>query len=111
MALVLITIEWAFKDWILVDEKKIVLITGFLTGFYLLFHFAFLFLRKRHVDSEGFIFLILLGIKFAFILFFLFFYLKPMDAENKREVLLFLMNYFTFLVTDIILKVRLLNLK
>jgi len=111
VALVLITIEWVLKDWILVDKKKIVLITSFLTGLYLLFYFAFLFLRKKYVDSEGFSFLILLGLKFAFILFFLFFYLKPTDALNKRVVLLFLMNYFTFLITDLILKVRLMNLK
>ena len=111
VALTLIVIEWACKDWILVDEKKIVLTIGFLTGLYLLFHFAFSLLRKKYVDSEAFIFLIILGLKFAFILIFLFFYLKPMDTENKRVVLLFLMNYFTFLITDLILKVRLMNLK
>ena len=111
VALILIAIEWACKDWILVDEKKIVLTTSFLTGLYLLFHFVFLLLRKKYVDSIGFNFLILLSLKFAFILFFLFFYLNPMDAENKRVVLLFLINYFSFLITDLILKVRLLNLK
>jgi len=111
VALILIAIEWACKDWILVDEKKIVLTTSFLTGLYLLFHFVFLFLQKKYVDTVGFSFLILLGVKFAFILFFLFFYLKPMDLQNKRVVLLFLMNYFTFLIADLILKVRLMNLK
>ena len=111
VALVIITIEWVFKDWILVDEKKIVLTTSFLTGLYLLFHFVFLFLQKKYVDTVGFSFLILLGVKFAFILFFLFFYLKPIDPLNKKVVLLFFMNYFTFLITDLILKVRLMNLK
>ncbi len=111
VALTLIVIEWTLKDWIHVDEKKIILATGFLTGLYLLFHFLFLFIQKRINNSEALIFLILMGLKFAFILFFLFFYLNPMDAENKRVVLLFLINYFSFLITDLILKVRLLNLK
>ena len=111
VALVIITIEWVSKDWILVDKKKITLITSFLTGLYLLFHFVFLYLRKKHANYEGVSFLIISGLKFAIILFFLFFYLKPIDPLNKRVVLLFFMNYFTFLITDLILKVRLMNLK
>lgn len=96
-------------EWIQVDLKKIIQSTVFLGGLYLLFYFVFLFLQKKHRDQSAFIFLIILMLKFGLILGFLFLFLNPSDAENKREILLFLMTYFVLLVVDIAIKIRLMK--
>lgn len=109
VAILIFLIDWFIKDYIHIDEKKIVLITSFLTGLYLLFHFLFLLLRRILSIPDSLIFLFLLGLKFAFILIFLLLYLHPMDPQNRTGVLLFFMNYFIFLITDIVLKVKLID--
>lgn len=98
-----------YKDWIQAESEKIILTTVFLGGLYLLFYFVFLFLQKKHRDQSAFIFLIILMLKFGFILAFLFLFLNPSDAENKREILLFLMTYFLLLIVDIAIKIRLMK--
>ncbi len=81
----------------------------FLTGLYLLFYFLFVFIQKKHPDKSGFIFLILMSLKLFFIFGYLFLFLNPTSGENKREVLLFLMNYFALLVVDMTVKIRLMK--
>lgn len=45
----------------------------------------------------------------CFIFGYLFLFLNPEASENKREVLLFLMNYFALLIVDLAIKVRLMK--
>lgn len=97
------------SDWFQAEPKKIVLSSLFLGGLYLLFYYVFLFLQKKYRDQSAFIFLIILMLKFVFIFAFLFLFLNPMEAENKRETLLFLMTYFVLLVADVAIKIRLMK--
>lgn len=97
---------WVCNWWIQIELSKVYSGLFFLTGVYLLFYYLFVLIQKKHSEKGGFIFLILMTLKLCFIFGYLFLFLNPSASENKREVLLFLMNYFALLIVDLTLKVR-----
>lgn len=109
VATVLMGAEWWLTEWLTISIKKVSSALLFLSGLYLLFYFLFVFIQKKHPDNSAFIFLILMGLKLAFIISYLFLFLNPTDSENKTEILLFLMNYFALLIVDIVVKLRLIK--
>ena len=107
---ILLAIVWYVSiEWLQIAFTKVTSGLVFLTGLYLLFYYLFVFVQKRHKEKSGFIFLIMLTLKMCFILGYLFLFLNPEASENKREVLLFLMNYFALLIVDLAIKVRLMK--
>gem|GEM_PF-6385887 len=105
----IIAIEWFITEWAKINMKKVIPGMIFLTGLYLLFYYAFVFVQKKHSTNSGFILLGMMLLKMCFIIVFLFLFLNPMDNGNKREILLFLMNYFALLTVDITIKLRLMK--
>ncbi len=91
------------------DTNKIVISTLYIGGVYILFNYFFILVKKIAPESLIYIFLILLLLKSIFIFAFIMLFLDPMDEEHKKETLLFFKTYFVLLVTDLAIKVRLLN--
>jgi len=102
-------IEWISAEWLQLRYDQVKTGVIFLTGLYLFLYYPFVFIQKRFTDKAGFIFLILMMLKLVFVIGFLFLFLNPTHNENKREILLFLMNYFVLLVVDMAVKVRLMK--
>lgn len=109
IACLLGVIEWICTDWLQIVYEKVSAGLLFLSGVYLLFYFVFAFFQNKHQDKGGFIFLVLMMLKIVMIAGYLFLFLNPMEIENKREILLFLLNYFALLLVDMVVKMRLLN--
>ena len=109
VALIMAAAIWIFNESLKISYEKVRSGLVFLTGLYLLFYYSFVFIQKKHEDKSGFIFLILMELKLCFIFGYLFLFLNPSSSENKREILLFLMNYFALLVVDMAIKIRLMK--
>ncbi len=91
------------------DQSKVVWLSIFLPSAYIFFYFAFMLLLKSRKEFGAFIFLVLMGLKLVLVMGFLFIFINPTEIENKREILLFFMNYFVFLIVDILIKAKLMN--
>jgi len=109
VAFVLGCVEWISAECIQIQYNKVKAGVIFLSGLYLFLHYPFVFIQKKYKDRAGFMFLILMMLKFSFALVFLFLFLNPKHIENKREILLFLMNYFVLMVTDLAIKMHLMK--
>ncbi len=102
-------IEGINADWLQIKYEKVKAGIIFLTSLYFLLYFPFVFIQHTYTDRSGFIFLVIMVLKVSFVMGFLFLFLKPNDIENKREILLFLMNYFVLLAVDLAIKMRLMK--
>ncbi len=109
VALFLGSASWMCRKWLQISFEKVSSGLIFLTGLYLLFYFLSVVIQKRHPEKSGFISLILILLKLIFIIGYLFLFLNPTSGENKREILLFLMNYFALLIVDLAIKIRLMK--
>ena len=103
------SLEWIGAEWLQIKYEKVKPGVIFITGLYLFLYNLFVVAQKRHPDKAGFIFLILMVLRLVLIIGYLFLFLNPVHIENKREVLLFLMNYFVLLIVDLIVKIRLMK--
>ncbi len=109
VSIALFLLQKIFTDQFNFDQLKVQYMSAFLLGVYVLFYFLFFYIRRKRKDQSAFIFTGLIILKLLLVFSFILWEINPIKTENKEEVLLFIVNYFALLITDIPIKAKVMN--